>query len=72
VTVTDADRQRAQRDRQELAAFVETVRTSAPSPCSLDEARAALVTALAAERSRLERRPVQIEEAGLASAPPKG
>lgn len=48
--------------RKELAAFVETVRTSASSPCSLDEARAALVVALAAERSRHERRPVSIEK----------
>jgi myo-inositol 2-dehydrogenase / D-chiro-inositol 1-dehydrogenase len=46
--------------RQELAAFVETVRTGAPSPCSLEEARAALAIALAAERSRAERRPVSI------------
>ena len=49
--------------RHELAAFVETVRTGAPSPCPLDEARAALTVALAAERSRAERRPVSI--AGL-------
>ena len=48
--------------RTELAAFVETVRTNAPSPCSLDEARAALAVALAAEQSRAERRPVVIEE----------
>ncbi len=48
--------------RKELAAFVETVRTSAASPCSLDEARAALVVALAAEQSRFERRPVAIEK----------
>jgi myo-inositol 2-dehydrogenase / D-chiro-inositol 1-dehydrogenase len=58
--------------RKELAAFVETVRTSAPSPCSLDETRAALIVALAAERSRFERRPVAIEQAGLAPAPRKG
>jgi myo-inositol 2-dehydrogenase / D-chiro-inositol 1-dehydrogenase len=58
--------------RSELAAFVETVRANAPSPCSLDEARAALVVALAAERSRRERRPVQIDEVGLAPAPPEG
>lgn len=48
--------------RTELAAFVETVRTNAASPCSLEEARAALIVALAAERSRAERRPVSIEE----------
>jgi myo-inositol 2-dehydrogenase/D-chiro-inositol 1-dehydrogenase len=58
--------------RSELAAFVETVRTGAPSPCSLEEARAALTVALAAERSRAERRPVSIEEVGLAQAPQKG
>jgi myo-inositol 2-dehydrogenase/D-chiro-inositol 1-dehydrogenase len=58
--------------RNELATFVETVRTSSPSPCPLDEARAALVAALAAERSRRERRPVKIDEAGLAPAPPQG
>jgi myo-inositol 2-dehydrogenase / D-chiro-inositol 1-dehydrogenase len=50
--------------RQELAAFVETVRTGAPSPCSLEEARAALAIALAAERSRAERRPVSIAKLG--------
>jgi len=48
--------------RRELAAFVETVRAGAPSPCPLAEARAALAVALAAERSRAERRPVTIEE----------
>jgi myo-inositol 2-dehydrogenase / D-chiro-inositol 1-dehydrogenase len=58
--------------RAELAAFVETVRTNAPSPCSLDEARAALAVALAAEQSRVERRPVAIDEVRLAQAPPKG
>jgi myo-inositol 2-dehydrogenase/D-chiro-inositol 1-dehydrogenase len=58
--------------RAELAAFVETVRTNAPSPCSLDEARAALAIALAAEQSRIERRPVAIDEVRLAQAPPKG
>ena len=58
--------------RKELATFVETVRTNAPSPCSLEEARAALAIALAAERSRAERRPVSIEEVGLAQAPQKG
>jgi myo-inositol 2-dehydrogenase/D-chiro-inositol 1-dehydrogenase len=50
--------------RNELAGFVETVRTGAPSPCSLEEARAALTVALAAERSRAERRPVSIAENG--------
>jgi myo-inositol 2-dehydrogenase/D-chiro-inositol 1-dehydrogenase len=46
--------------RKELAAFVRIVRTGSPSPCPLDEARAALAVALAAERSRAERRPVSI------------
>ena len=54
--------------RKELAAFVEAVRTGAPSPCSLDEARSALAIALAAELSRAERRPVSIEEVGLPQA----
>ncbi len=58
--------------RNELAAFVETVRTGAPSPCSLEEARSALAIALAAELSRAERRPVSIEEVEVARAPPKG
>ena len=58
--------------RNELAAFVETVRTGAPSPCSLEEARSALAIALAAELSRAERRPVSIEEVELARAPPNG
>ncbi len=58
--------------RNELAAFIETVRTGAASPCSLEEARAALTVALAAERSRTEHRPVSIEEVGLAQAPQKG
>jgi myo-inositol 2-dehydrogenase / D-chiro-inositol 1-dehydrogenase len=48
--------------RAELAAFVATVRAEGESPCTLDEARAALVVALAADRSRAERRPVSIEE----------
>jgi myo-inositol 2-dehydrogenase / D-chiro-inositol 1-dehydrogenase len=56
--------------RSELAAFVETVRTGAPSPCSLEEARSALTIALAADRSRSERRPVSIEEVELARAHP--
>jgi myo-inositol 2-dehydrogenase/D-chiro-inositol 1-dehydrogenase len=55
--------------RTELAAFVETVRAGAPSPCPLKEARSALAIALAAELSRAERRPVSIEEVELARAP---
>jgi myo-inositol 2-dehydrogenase / D-chiro-inositol 1-dehydrogenase len=56
--------------RNELAAFVETVRTGAPSLCPLEEARSALAIALAAELSRAERRPVSIEEVEPAQAPP--
>ncbi|MGZ4316280.1 MAG: Gfo/Idh/MocA family protein [Gaiellaceae bacterium] len=56
--------------RSELAAFVETVHTGAPSPCPLEEARSALAIALAAELSRAERRPVSIEEVELAQPPP--
>ncbi len=48
--------------RDELAAFVSTVQQGGPSLCSLAEARAALAVALAADRSRAERRPVSIEE----------
>jgi len=52
----------------ELATFVSTVRDGGPSPCTLAEARAALVIALAADRSRAERRPVPIEEVTGAQA----
>jgi myo-inositol 2-dehydrogenase / D-chiro-inositol 1-dehydrogenase len=48
--------------RSELAGFVDAVRRGGASACSLDEARAALVVALAADRSRAERRPVSIAE----------
>jgi myo-inositol 2-dehydrogenase/D-chiro-inositol 1-dehydrogenase len=48
--------------RDELAAFVTTVRDGGPSACTLHEARAALLVALAADRSRIERRPVAIDE----------
>jgi myo-inositol 2-dehydrogenase / D-chiro-inositol 1-dehydrogenase len=48
--------------RSELEAFVETVRAGGRSLCPLGEARAALAIALAAERSRAERRPVAIDE----------
>ena len=54
--------------RDELAAFVSTVRDGGTSPCPLAEARAALVVALAADRSRAERRPVSIEEVSSAQA----
>jgi myo-inositol 2-dehydrogenase/D-chiro-inositol 1-dehydrogenase len=52
--------------REELAVFVETVRSGGQTSCSLEDARAALAVALAADRSRRERRPVRIEEVGLA------
>jgi myo-inositol 2-dehydrogenase/D-chiro-inositol 1-dehydrogenase len=48
--------------RAELGAFVEAVESGAPSRCGLPEARAALVAALAADRSRAERRPVPTGE----------
>lgn len=48
--------------RAELAAFVEAVAAGASSPCTLADARAALRVALAADRSRAERRPVAVEE----------
>lgn len=54
--------------RHELATFVSTVRNGGPSACTLAEARAALVVALAADRSRAERRPVSIEEVSSAQA----
>jgi myo-inositol 2-dehydrogenase/D-chiro-inositol 1-dehydrogenase len=57
--------------RSELAAFVETVRTGGPSLCPLEEARSALAIALAADLSRVERRPVTIGEVEPAQAPPK-
>jgi myo-inositol 2-dehydrogenase/D-chiro-inositol 1-dehydrogenase len=58
--------------RSELAAFVAAVRAGGPSPCPLEEARAALSVALAADRSRAERRPVSIEEVSLAPTPSTG
>jgi myo-inositol 2-dehydrogenase / D-chiro-inositol 1-dehydrogenase len=54
--------------RSELEAFVATVRDGGPSLCPLAEARAALAVALAADRSRAERRPVSIEEVTSAQA----
>ena len=56
--------------REELAVFVETVRSGGESPCSLEDARAALSVALAADRSRKERRPVRVEDIGLARTAP--
>jgi myo-inositol 2-dehydrogenase/D-chiro-inositol 1-dehydrogenase len=46
--------------RAELEAFVTTVRDGGPSPCTLQDARAALAVALAADRSRAEHRPVRV------------
>jgi myo-inositol 2-dehydrogenase/D-chiro-inositol 1-dehydrogenase len=46
--------------RAELEAFVTTVRDGGPSPCTLQDARQALAVALAADRSRAERRPVRV------------
>ena len=54
--------------RSELAAFVDTVRRGGESLCSLADARTALAVAVAADRSRAERRPIAIEE--VASAEP--
>ena len=54
--------------RSELEAFVTAVLNGGRSPCTLAEARAALVVALAADRSRAERRPVPIEEVASAQA----
>jgi len=48
--------------RAELAAFLDTVRQSGESRCSLLDGRAALRIAVAANRSRAEHRPVAIEE----------
>jgi myo-inositol 2-dehydrogenase/D-chiro-inositol 1-dehydrogenase len=57
--------------RAELAAFVATLLSGGESACTLDEARAALLIALAADRSRSERRPVSIEEVTSAEASPQ-
>jgi myo-inositol 2-dehydrogenase / D-chiro-inositol 1-dehydrogenase len=55
--------------RTELSVFVDTVRGGGSSACTLEEARAALLAALAADRSRADRRPVTIEEVTSANAP---
>jgi myo-inositol 2-dehydrogenase / D-chiro-inositol 1-dehydrogenase len=51
--------------RAELETFVSVALDGGPSPCSLADARAALAAALAADRSRAERRPVRVEEVAL-------
>jgi myo-inositol 2-dehydrogenase/D-chiro-inositol 1-dehydrogenase len=58
--------------RSELAEFVRAILGGSPSACPLEEARAALLVGLAADRSRAERRPVAVEEVGLARAPSTG
>jgi myo-inositol 2-dehydrogenase/D-chiro-inositol 1-dehydrogenase len=50
--------------RSELAAFVRTVADGGQSACTLADARSALAAAVAAERSRRERRPVAVEAPG--------
>jgi myo-inositol 2-dehydrogenase/D-chiro-inositol 1-dehydrogenase len=60
--------QRAYQD--ELAEFVATVVEGGQSACTLHEARAALQIAIAADRSRLERRPVAIGEVASTSVSP--
>jgi myo-inositol 2-dehydrogenase / D-chiro-inositol 1-dehydrogenase len=56
--------------RAELAAFVDAARDGGESACTLDDARAALVVAIAAHRSRTERRPISTEEVTSAEAVP--
>ena len=48
--------------RAELNAFLTAIRDGTPSPCTVAEARDALVAALAADRSMREHRPVRVEE----------
>ncbi|HEY4869818.1 MAG TPA: Gfo/Idh/MocA family oxidoreductase [Candidatus Dormibacteraeota bacterium] len=50
--------------RAEMQGFLTAVRDRGDSPCSVSEARQALVVALAADRSRREHRPVRVEEIG--------
>jgi myo-inositol 2-dehydrogenase/D-chiro-inositol 1-dehydrogenase len=56
--------------RAELETFVATVQRGGTSACTLADARAALAVALAAGRSRTERRPVSIEEVTSAETVP--
>lgn len=46
----------------ELAAFVARIASGGPSPCTVDDALLAFYVAEAAERSRSERRPVELAE----------
>lgn len=48
--------------RAEMTAFVAMVRGEAPSPCTVEEALAALLVAEAADRSRREHRAVRVAE----------
>ncbi len=48
--------------RAELQGFLSAVREGAESPCSVSDARDALVVALAADRSLREHRPVRVDE----------
>ncbi|HEY3085896.1 MAG TPA: Gfo/Idh/MocA family oxidoreductase [Candidatus Dormibacteraeota bacterium] len=48
--------------RDELHAFLAAIRDGSESPCTVAEARDALVVALAADRSMREHRPVKVEE----------
>jgi myo-inositol 2-dehydrogenase/D-chiro-inositol 1-dehydrogenase len=50
--------------RAELQGFLSAVQDGAESPCTVSEARQALVVALAADRSAREHRPVRVEEVG--------
>jgi len=50
--------------RVEIDEFLGAVRSGGESPCTVADARQALVVALAADRSRHEHRPVRIDEIG--------
>jgi myo-inositol 2-dehydrogenase/D-chiro-inositol 1-dehydrogenase len=54
--------------RAELEQFVATVRRGGESACTLGEARAAMQIAIAADRSRAERRPIAVETARASAA----
>ena len=57
--------------RHELAAFIAAVHRNGVSPCSLADARAALAVAIAADKSRAERRPVRIAEVASVEPVPR-
>ena len=52
----------ARRFNPELEAFLGAVEEGAESPCSVADARRALVVALAADSSMRERRPVRVDD----------